>query len=121
MRAGDAVANWLFLGRQLVVYELRRAALGSFLLGLGHLVGESGSVCRHLKIAGRIAFFMISSGYQPPPAKVATQPNTNMVFSDKFAFRVQWHGSRRPGSEDDLWVWHSCRTCSLRKGVGGAT
>ena len=26
---------------------------------------SSGSVCRHLKIAGRIAFFMISSGYQP--------------------------------------------------------
>ena len=25
-------------------------------------------------IAGRIAFFMISSGYQPPPAKVATHP-----------------------------------------------
>ena len=25
-----------------------------------------GSVCRHLKIAGRIAFFTISSGYQPP-------------------------------------------------------
>ena len=28
---------------------------------------SSGSVCRHLKIAGRIAFFMISSGYQPQP------------------------------------------------------
>ena len=27
-----------------------------------------------LKIAGRIAFFMISSGYRPPPPKVATQP-----------------------------------------------
>ena len=36
---------------------------------------SSGSVCRHLKIAGRIAFFMISSGYQPPLAKVATQPS----------------------------------------------
>ena len=23
-------------------------------------------LCRHWKIAGRIAFFMISSGYQPP-------------------------------------------------------
>ena len=33
-----------------------------------------GSVCRHLNIAGRIAFFMISSGYQPPFATVATQP-----------------------------------------------
>ena len=31
---------------------------------------SSGSVCRHLKIAGRMAFFMISSGYQPPSAKV---------------------------------------------------
>ena len=36
---------------------------------------NSGSVCLHLKIAGRIVFFMISSGYQPPSAKVATQPN----------------------------------------------
>jgi type VI secretion system secreted protein VgrG len=27
-----------------------------------------------LKIAGRIAFFTISSGYQPPTAKVATHP-----------------------------------------------
>ena len=35
---------------------------------------SSGSVCRHLKIADRIACFMISSGYQPPSAKVATQP-----------------------------------------------
>ena len=26
---------------------------------------SSGAVCRHLKSAGRIAFFMISSGYQP--------------------------------------------------------
>ena len=35
---------------------------------------SSGAVCRYLKITGRIAFFMISSGYQPPPAKVATHP-----------------------------------------------
>ena len=35
---------------------------------------SSGSVCRHLKIAGRIAFFTICSGYQPPLAEVATQP-----------------------------------------------
>ena len=35
---------------------------------------SSGSVCRHLKIAGRIVSFMIASGYQPPSAKVATQP-----------------------------------------------
>ena len=35
---------------------------------------SSGSVCHHLKIAGRIACFMISSGYQPPLANVATQP-----------------------------------------------
>ena len=35
---------------------------------------SSGSVCRHLKIAGRIVFFMIFSSYQPPSAKVATQP-----------------------------------------------
>ena len=31
-------------------------------------------MCRHLKIAGRIAFVTISSGYQPPPANVAIQP-----------------------------------------------
>ena len=36
---------------------------------------QLGPVCRHLKIAGRIVFFMISSGYQPPSAKVATQPD----------------------------------------------
>ena len=35
---------------------------------------SSGSVCRHLKIAGRIACFTMSSGYQPPPALVATHP-----------------------------------------------
>ena len=35
---------------------------------------SSGSVCRHLKITGRIAFFMISSGYPPPPTEVETQP-----------------------------------------------
>jgi hypothetical protein len=28
-----------------------------------------------LKIAGRIAFFTISSGYQAPPAKIATHPS----------------------------------------------
>ena len=35
-----------------------------------------GPVCRHLKIAARIVFFMTSSDYQPPSAKVATQPVT---------------------------------------------
>ena len=35
---------------------------------------RSGSLCRHLKIAGRIVFSMISSGYPAPAAKVATQP-----------------------------------------------
>jgi hypothetical protein len=35
---------------------------------------SSGAVCRHLKIVGRIAFFTISSGYQPRTAKVATHP-----------------------------------------------
>lgn len=39
----------------------------------------SGSVCRHLTIAGRIAFFMISSGYQPPLAKVATQQPISFI------------------------------------------
>ena len=33
------------------------------------------TVCRHLKIAGRIAFCMISSGYQPAASNVATQPS----------------------------------------------
>ena len=40
---------------------------------------SAGSVCRHLKIAGRIAFFIISLGYQSPPATVATQPATSTV------------------------------------------
>src|SRR5208282_2057215 len=31
---------------------------------------SSGAVCRHLKIAGRVAFFTISSDYQPPPPKL---------------------------------------------------
>ena len=31
----------------------------------------------HLKIAGRIAFFTICSGYQPPLAEVATQPSND--------------------------------------------
>ena len=31
---------------------------------------SSGSVCRHLKIAGRIAFFMICSGYPPRRPKL---------------------------------------------------
>src|ERR1035437_2867149 len=35
---------------------------------------NSGSVCRHLKIVGRIAFSTIISGYQPQPDKVATHP-----------------------------------------------
>ena len=35
----------------------------------------SGSVCRHLKIAGRIVFFLISSGYPPPSRIAATQLN----------------------------------------------
>src|ERR1019366_9134376 len=31
---------------------------------------SSGAVCRHLNIAGRVAFFTISSDYQPPPPKL---------------------------------------------------
>src|SRR5208282_3702869 len=31
---------------------------------------SSGAVCRHLKIAGRVAFFTISSDYQPPLPKL---------------------------------------------------
>ena len=46
---------------------------------------SSGSVCRHLKIAGRIVFFMIASGYQAPSAKVATEPSC--AFSRRFAVR----------------------------------
>ena len=30
----------------------------------------SGAVCRHLKIAGRVRFFTIFSGYQLPPPKL---------------------------------------------------
>jgi hypothetical protein len=35
---------------------------------------SSGAVCRHLKIAGRLTFFTVSSGYQPPRFKVETHP-----------------------------------------------
>ena len=35
---------------------------------------SSGAVCRHLKIAGRVAFFTVFSGYQPLLAKLATHP-----------------------------------------------
>ena len=35
----------------------------------------------HLKIAGRIVFFMIASGYPPPSAKVATQPGGVALLS----------------------------------------
>jgi hypothetical protein len=45
---------------------------------------SSGAVCRHLKIAGRIALFMISSGYQSQTAKVATHPTIE-----------QWEQQRR--------------------------
>ena len=47
--------------------------------GVAHRI-SAGSVCRHLKIAGRIAFFTISSGYQSPLAEVATQPVRSRVF-----------------------------------------
>ena len=47
-----------------------------------------GSVCRHLNIAGRIAFFMISSGYQPPSATVATQPSDDVQLSPLLGDRV---------------------------------
>ena len=42
--------------------------------GIAGFHSRSGEFCRHLKIAGWIVFFMISSGYQSPSAKVATQP-----------------------------------------------
>ena len=35
---------------------------------------DAGDGIHHLKILGRIAFFMISSGYQPPPPKVGFEP-----------------------------------------------
>ena len=63
---------------------------------------SSGSVCRHLKIAGRIAFFMISSGYQLPSAKVAPQPGEVLLLGvrglgDRVAARqaVRLRGVRR--------------------------
>ena len=50
---------------------------------------SSGSVCRHLKIAGRIACFMISSGYQPPSAIVATQPPILLEHDPKHPNRLR--------------------------------
>ena len=35
---------------------------------------SSGSVCRHLKIAGQMAFFVICSGYQPRRPKLQHNP-----------------------------------------------
>ena len=61
---------------------------------------SSGSVCRHLKIAGRIACFMISSGH-PPSAKVATQPlelpgpTTARVLSSECSVRVLHQDGRQ--------------------------
>ena len=40
-------------------------------------------LCRHLKIAGRIVFFMASSGYKPAAAKVATQPMRGFKSPDR--------------------------------------
>ena len=48
---------------------------------------NSVSVWSHLKIAGRIAVFMILSGYQPPLAKVATQPPWPLPN----CVRVEWY------------------------------
>ena len=64
---------------------------------------SSGSVCRHLKIAGRIVFFMISSGYQPPLAKVATQPIETIPDDSAPArrgFTPADAGTRWPGARE---------------------
>ena len=45
---------------------------------------SSGSVCRQLKITDRIVFFMISSGYKLPSAKVATQPFKQFTDNEEF-------------------------------------
>ena len=65
-----------------------------------------GSVCRHLNIAGRIAFFMISSGYQPPSGTVATQPYGEVArahehpIERRHKLRAQRsEGGRRPDRE----------------------
>ena len=52
-----------------------RLDLSDLLQRTAHRI-SAGSVCRHLKIAGRIAFFIISLGYQSPPATVVLPPST---------------------------------------------
>src|SRR5262245_55424152 len=44
---------------------------------------SSGAVCRHLKIAGRVAFLTLFSGYQPPLAIVATHPFLRSTSEEK--------------------------------------
>ena len=52
-----------------------------------------------MKIAGRIVFFMISSGYQPLSAKVATQPVR--LFYRAFSDELNW-GYRELMTLDEL-------------------
>ena len=78
---------------------------------------SSGSVCRHLKIAGRIVFFMISSGYPPPSGQscnttgpgddeniflIKQSDNTtgqgSMTFSDQHGTRGQLSLAVHPAS-----------------------
>ena len=54
---------------------------------------SSGSVCRHLKIAGRIVFFMIASVYKALLAKVATQPAKGLYVLEQS--RASRPGQRR--------------------------
>jgi len=57
---------------------------------------SSGAVCRHLKIEGRMAFFTISPGYQPAPAKVATHPYRGILGACAGTFSI---GATRSAEE----------------------
>src|SRR5208282_4741774 len=80
---------------------------------------SSGAVCRHLKIAGRVAFFTVFSDYQPPPAKVATLPLKR--FDTGISKTAARHRSGHPLAsqiESCLAGRHVALTHRLKHGAG---
>ena len=63
---------------------------------------SSGSVCRHVTIAGRMACFTICSGYQPPLAEVATQPTIASCNASRAPPGIS---SWWPRSRPSTWRW----------------
>ena len=69
---------------------------------------SSGSVCRHVKIAGRMACFTICSGYQPPLAEVATQPTIASCNASRAPPGIS---SWWPRSRPSTWRWYWGSSC----------